>query len=156
MATGEAGPLPDGVKELPSPKEHVGMWLLGVVAASLIPFLFIAVHGMDGDHLPGFVAILGRGDLLVVSIVVAVGSVADLALVWTMLDKKKGSAAAFTVVGSLLIVVGEAVWYSDVSTTLLSGGTVQNEQFVCYGSLILFIVTLFCSGRCVHLSAGVR
>lgn len=141
-----------------SPREHVKMWLLGVVVASLVPFLFLIFHGIDGNHLPSLYELLSRGDLLVISLVVTVGGMAELALalVFSRIHSKRASSAAYFLIGSVLVVIGEAAWYADITATLLAGKAVQDTRSVCLGSLALFVASVICGGKCVSFSAGAR
>jgi hypothetical protein len=129
---------PDSSRHVPTlivgPREHVKMWLLGVVVASLVPFLFLIFHGIDGNHLPGLA----------------------LALVSSRTHSERASSAAYFLIGSVLVVIGEAAWYADITATLLAGKTVQDIRGVCFGSLALFVASVICGGKCVSFSAGAR
>lgn len=131
----------------PSPREHVTMWLLGVVVASLVPFLFLIFHRIDGDHLPSIYELLGRGDLLVISLVVTVGGIAELALASSRVRPDQVVTAAYFLIGSVLVVIGEAAWYADITATLLARETVHDLRSVCFGSLTLFVFSVFCGGK---------
>ena len=156
-AENAASDLPENILTfIPSVRQHVKMWILGVVVASLVPFLFLIFHGIDGDHLPGIYELLSRGDLLVISLVVTVGGMADLALVFSRVDPSQVATAAYFLIGSVLVVIGEAAWYADITATLLAGKTVHDLRSVCLGSLALFAFSIFCGGKCVSFSAGVR
>lgn len=139
-----------------TPLQHVVVWLVGVVVASLLPFLVLYFHGIDTSSPPGMFELLSRGDLLIISLVFTIAGLAELALVFNRIHQEQLLAAALLVIGGTLLITTEALWYSDITAQLLRGGKVTSIHAVAFGSLALFGVSTFCSSICVRLAAGVR
>lgn len=130
--------------------------ILGVVVASLLPFVFLFFHGIDGNHWPDLDKVLGRGDLLVIGLVVTVGGMAELVFSMSRLQARRVAWASYFLIASVLVIVGEAAWYADITVTLLVSQKVADPGSVTRGSLGLFVASFVCSGKCVKTAAGVR
>jgi hypothetical protein len=57
------------VRKRPKPGSRVTVWLVGTVIAGLLPIGVTAVQAIDNNNSPSFYELLGRGDLLLISIV---------------------------------------------------------------------------------------
>src|SRR5262249_32971967 len=73
----------------PTPWQHVAVWLVGAVLASLVPFLFLYFHGVDRNKPPNMFELLGRGDLLLISLVLTIGGITELVLVLNKIHQKQ-------------------------------------------------------------------
>jgi hypothetical protein len=137
-----------------TPLQHVGFWFLGVVVASLIPFLPVLVSWVDGrsDH-GGFYEALGRGELLAIALVISLGGVADLSPAMGAVERI--AEAAFLLLGAGLMGLGEAIWYTDVALNLLDDRHVPLNH-LAWGSLGFFVVSAGISLRSVHIAASSR
>jgi hypothetical protein len=136
-----------------TPARHVLVWFLGVVVASLLPFVPLVVHHIDSRSSPGMYDLLGRGDLLVVSLVFTIAGLVELGLYWKRIEQ--ADVPIFLMIGGILLVLGEGFWYGDITSQILSGGTVPTHA-VTYGSLGFFAFSVVCSLLCVRLAAGVH
>lgn len=136
-----------------TPARHVLVWFLGVVVASLLPFVPLVVHHIDARDSPGIYDLLGRGDLLVISLVFTIAGLVELGLYWKRVEQP--DVPIFLMIGGILLVLGEGFWYGDISSQILGGGTVPTHA-VTYGSLGFFALSVICSLLCVRLAAGVH
>ncbi len=139
-----------------TPRQHVIVWLVGAVLASLLPFLFLYVHGLDKNRPPGIYELLGRGDLLLISLVVTIGGITEVVLVLNKIDQRQMLPVALYLLGGVLAVVAEAAWYADITARLLDGQPATVPEPVTAGSLILFGLSALCSSACVRVAAGAR
>ena len=136
-----------------TPKQRVAAWFLGVIVASLVPFFPLVVHNIDSRRAPDIYDLLGRGDLLVISIVFTIAALVELGLYWTSADRPKGSV--LLMISAILLILAEGFWYGDIISQILGGGTVPTHA-VSYGSLVFFALSILCSLRCVRLSTEVH
>lgn len=140
----------------PSPGQRACVWLFAVVVASLLPFVSVFLRGLDRDGIPSFPELVGRGDLLVIAIIITIGGVAELLLVMGKMPQRRSVGGIFLVLGAVLLVAGEAFWYADIGATLLTQPKLAQENIVAFGSTGLFVASAFCGVTCVYISAGVR
>jgi uncharacterized membrane protein YidH (DUF202 family) len=89
-------------------------------------------------------------------VVVTIGGITELALVLHMIEPRQIMAVALLVLGGVLIVVAEALWYADISSQILDGRQIASNHVVTYGSLLLFLFSAFVSAASVKISAGAR
>lgn len=139
-----------------TPSQYVIIWLVGVLLASLIPLLFLYFHGLDKNKPPSVFDLLGDGNLLLISLVVTIAGIAELAITINNIGHAQLMQVALILLGAVLAVAAEALWYADVSAQLLNGQKITSTHVVTYGSLLLFILSAFCSSMCVKLAAGTR
>jgi hypothetical protein len=144
------------IVERPTPRQHLVVWLVGVVLASLVPFLFLYFHGIDRGGPPSIFELLSRGDLLLISLVVTIAGITELVLVLNRIRQDQIMPVALVLLGGVLVVVAEAFWYADLSAQLLDGQKATSSHAVAFGSLLLFSLSAFCSSVSVTLSAGAR
>lgn len=140
----------------PSPELHALVWMLGVVVASLLPFFSVFIQGLDRGMVPSLPELLGRGELLVIAIVVTIGGIAELLLVVNRIPQATFSSVIFLLLGGILLIVSEALWYADIGATLLTQPRLAREHMISLGSGILFGFSVFCGGTSVRRAAGVR
>ncbi len=139
-----------------TPAQHVIVWLIGVLLASLIPLLFLYFHGLDSSHAPTVFDLLGHGDLLLISLVVTIAAITELVLAVNNIQQAQLLPTAVILLGAVLAVAAEALWYADISAQLLDGQSFGSTHVVTYGSLIFFGLSAYCSSMCVKLAAGTR
>ena len=137
-----------------SPRQHVVVWIVGSVVASLVPFLFLSFHSIDGKHTPDLYSMLGRGDLLLIALVITIGGIAEILLVLNQVEDLM--AGALLLLGGILLVVAEAFWYADLTSQVLAGQETASQTVVTWGSLILFATSAACSAACVLNAARSR
>jgi hypothetical protein len=121
-----------------------------------VPFLFLEFHGLDQGSPPSIYELLGRGDLLLISLVLTIAGITELVLVINRVSQPQVMPVALVLLGGVLVVVAEALWYADLSAQILDGQKATGPHVVTYGSLLLFGLSAFCSSVCVRLAAGVR
>ena len=130
--------------------QRVTIWLLGVVAASLLPVIALILHDIDNNDPLGLVTLLSRGDLLLIGAVVTIGSFADLARSDTPgeLNHYKG---CLLVICALTAVV-QALWYSDLAARAGSRSTMHDATGIAWGTFVVYLFSVVTSGACIKLS----
>jgi uncharacterized membrane protein len=142
-----------------SPRQHVTVWLVGVVLASLVPLLSEFFQGLDRSSPPSLYELLNRGDLLLISLVLTISGFTELVLVFNRIEQAQVMPVALILLGGVLLVAAEALWYGDLSSQFLNNNenlASAPAQAVTYGSLGLFVLSAFCSSACVKIAAGAR
>lgn len=137
----------------PTQRDRIVIWLVGTVIASLIPFLAVLFHGIDRRQIPSLTDVLGRGDLLVISVVVTIGGASEILPVIRRVAPEKFRLLSLAYLGCFLSIVAEAIWYADVTATILDGGS-PSANLVTGGSLLFFALSAACSSVCVAIAAG--
>ena len=135
--------------------QRVTIWLLGVVAASLLPVIALILHEIDNNDPLDLVMLLSRGDLLLIGTVVTIGSFADLARTETptQLNHYKG---CLLVICALTAVI-QALWYSDLAArTSVVSGTLHGAMGIALGTLAVYLFSVVTSGACIKLSEAKR
>jgi len=140
----------------PNPRSHVIVWLVGVLLSSLIPLIFIFIHSLDAGKIPSIFELLGHGDLLLISLVVTIAGITDITLVFRRIRPAQSLPVALLVLGAVLVITAEALWYADVTARLLDKQSFPAAHSVTYGSIGLFLISSFCSSACVSIAAGTR
>jgi hypothetical protein len=137
-----------------TPQQHVILWLIGVLLASLIPLLFLYFHGLDRSSPPSIFSLLGNGDLLLISLVVTIAGITELVLAMRNIRQSQLMAGGIAVLGGVLAIAAEALWYADISAQMLDGQPVAAVHAVTVGSLLFFSLSALSSAVCVWLAAG--
>jgi energy-converting hydrogenase Eha subunit C len=145
-----------GLPKHATPAQHVVVWLIGVVLASLIPFLFIYLHGVDKGGTPGLAELLSRGDLLLIALVICIAGITEQVLILNRIEQRRLMGLALLLLGCILLIVAEAFWYADITASVLDGRRVIESDFVAVGSTMLFLASAFTSSMSVKIAAGVR
>jgi hypothetical protein len=143
------------VRQKASPRDRVLVWLLGSVVAGVFPIVFTFFHGLDSRHTLGFYQLLGKGDLLLIAIVLSVAGVAELVLDIRKMSNEQNLWVALLLLGNTLTVVADALWFGDLSSLTLEGKSGNPGAAVTYGSIALFVIAALSSSSCVWLSARV-
>jgi hypothetical protein len=131
--------------------QRVTIWLLGVVAASLLPVIALVLHAVDNNNPLGLVTLLSRGDLLLIGTVVTIGSFADLARsdIPGELNHYKG---CLLVICALTAVI-QALWYSDLAARAATvSATMHDATGIALGTLVVYLFSIVTSGACIKLS----
>ncbi|SRR5258708_37861207 len=139
-----------------SPRQHVLVWFIGVIFASLTPLLLQYFHGIDLNSTPNMQALLGRGDLLLISLVLTIAGIAELIPSIRNISAGQLTPVAAILLGGLLAIVAEAFWYADISAEFLSAhktATLHVTTVITNGSLVLFAASALCSMACVFYAA---
>jgi len=127
-------------------------WLVGSVAASLIPLALITFHEADYLHDPSFYQILGHGDLLIIAFTLTVAGVAQLCPFVAKVQAKQLSAVILAILGGFIVVAMEVAWYSDIAARVASSQSVP-IHLITWGSLFLFLVSMVITMSCVSVAA---
>jgi hypothetical protein len=134
------------------PWKHVVVWLVGVVIASLIPFLWIFGSANPKNPSPGAYQLLGKGDLYLISVVVLIAGVTEIALLLRKIQHDM--TMALLIIGGFLFIMFDAARYAGASSLV---GTLQpSPPSVTYWSLAAFAISAIHSSICVGLAAGAR
>jgi hypothetical protein len=129
------------------------IWIFGTILASLIPpFTAILFYGVDRHRLPGLSEIFGRGDLLVIAIVITIGGVSETLPMIRRIPDDLFRGTAFAMIGAFLLLLAESLWYADITSTLL-GKETPPYSWVSIGSALFFAASSFVSARLVHITA---
>lgn len=135
-------------------RQHVTLWVVGVVLASLLPLLVLYLHGLTGGRPPGFVQLLGHGDLLLIGVVVTIAGLMELVRSWDKVKDSQIFIVAIAVLGAVLIVASEALWYALISESASDVSPIRSATANTYGSLALFAFSIVCGAVCVWVAAG--
>ena len=136
-----------------TPRQHVLVWVIGVLFASLTPLLLPYFHGIDLSTTPNMQDLLGRGDLLLISLVLTIAGIAELIPSIRNISAGQLTPVAAIFLGGLLAIVAEAFWYADISAEFLSVHKNPKSHVmsvITIGSLILFGASALCSTACVY------
>lgn len=134
------------------PWKHVVVWLVGVVIASLIPFLWVFGSANPRNPAPGAYQLLGTGDLYLISIVVLIAGVTEIALLLRKI--RQDMTMALLIIGGFLFILFDAARYAGASS--LVGALQPSPHSVTYWSLVAFVLSAIHSSICVGLAAGAR
>jgi hypothetical protein len=147
-------PPPGGrwvLREKITPRQRMGYWFGGTIIASLIPFLPIIIHWIDGrPNTTGFYEALSRGELLAIGVVVALGGLADLAAVRGEVEDSAG-----WVITGALISLGGLAWYTDVAIGLMDNQPAPIVR-LAWCSIAFFLLSAAVSLRSVYVAGGAR
>lgn len=126
-------------------------WFIGVVLVPGLQILMLINNewaGADG-HAPGLLALLARGDLYVIGMVVAAASLTDLMLAKDV----DGDARGLLSLSSMAIIAWNAYGYGSAATKW-EDGKLLSPGSVTYPMLIVYALTLIISGNCTRVSAA--
>jgi hypothetical protein len=141
------------------PWQHVVVWLIGVLFASLTPLLLPYFHGVDQDDTPSMHALLGRGELLLIALVITIAGITELILAMRNISAGQLMPVATAILGGLLAIVAEAFWYADIAASSFGSDKIPPAHVltvVTFGSLGLFLASALCSAACVFYAAAAR
>jgi hypothetical protein len=80
------------------------------VLAALVPVLAVVFRSVDDSASDKFDDALGKGELLVIAITIAIAGVAELALALRNITAKQAVWVALLLLGNLLLVASAALW----------------------------------------------
>lgn len=134
-------------------RQRIIMWLVASALAGLAPVGATALHYVDSGGL-GFYQLFGKGDLLMVAVVLSLAGIGEIALYFRHV-KTDALALGLLVVGLAMSIVVDAIWFSDLSALALAGKKGDPIATVTYGSIVLYGLAVLFSSYCVGLVAGV-
>lgn len=134
------------------PWKHVVIWLVGVVVASLTPFIWIYASSSPRSGSPSIYQVLDTGDLFLIAIIVLIAGVTEIVLLLQRI--RQNLTIGLLIVGGFLFVLFDAAKYAGAS--LASINTIIAPHSVTYWSLGAFVVSALHSSICVGLAAGAR
>ena len=138
-----------------TPRQHVVVWVVGAVIASLLPLAFTLFQGVDRNKVPGFYQLLGTGDLLLVGIVISIAGIAELVLVVRQTSPNQTIPVALLILGNLLLVASSGLWFGDLASLVLAGKQTNPDGILAFGTITVFALAAVLSSACVWLAAGV-
>lgn len=124
-------------------------WLIFGVTIALTPFALEFLKLLDRQKDVSFAAVLGTGELLLVSAAIAAGATGELVLV--EVPPRRRFAKLISIGGCTLSVIVSSLWFGDISAAIQEGKA-PDPNTVSSGSIILFICTLISGGWCLALS----
>jgi hypothetical protein len=140
------------VNRWPTAKEKTKIWVLATIVASLVPpFLAIIFHGVDRQQIPSLFEMFGRGDLLVIGVVITIGGFGELLPVIKRIPDDSMSGMTSAIIGGLLLILAESLWYADITSTILDNKA-PPYHFTTLGSVVLFAFSAYCSARYVSIA----
>jgi hypothetical protein len=144
-------PVRSVVVERVTPWKHVVIWVVGVIIASLIPFLWTYASNQPNDASPNVYQVLGHGDLYLIAIIVLIAGITEIVLLLRKIEKDM--AVALLIIGGFLFVLLDAGRFAGASA-MASSSAIPHS--VTYWSIVAFIVSAVHSSICVGLAAGAR
>lgn len=138
-----------------TPRQRVVVWIVGSVLAALLPIVIAGVHGLDSSAVSGFYDLLGRGELLLIAITIAIAGVAELSLTLRQVKTNQTLWVALLLLGNLLLVASAALWYGDLTSAEAANHVEQAAVGVTWGSTGVFAGAAVFSSICVWIAAGV-
>ena len=129
--------------------ERLSVWLLFGVLFSLLPLGLDWARRIDDQKPHGLVQLCQNGELLLIAAVIAGGALGEL-----FISRAAGLriARVWAAGSALLLLAGDASWYSDVSIKLASNAP-PDPHSIAYGSLASFGLTILASGACLAISS---
>lgn len=129
-------------------------WCVFGVAFTLLPLVVDLAAGSRGEEgrRPGFHEVLGQGELLIISTVLAIGAIGELILALVLTGGPKGRGqrifALASISGCIVCFVATLILYMSVKSSdpPMDIGHVTNE------SLILFGLTCVAGGACMSIA----
>lgn len=149
----------DVTRNVSTPSFRIGLWFLGVVAASLLPFTFEIGQLIDTRTSLDLEGVLGDGELLLISIAIAVAGVLELAISHKSIKAGAGpTAITFSAVALFDIIVGVS-WWSGIRANVLAfengdRGTPLDRTGIAWNSIGYFVIAVMISCLCVSLTEG--
>lgn len=137
-----------------SPRQHVVLWVVGVVIASLLPLLAILLHGLTNPRPPGLVELLGNGDLVLIGVVVTIAGLMELVRSWSRIREDRNFVVALVTLCTALLITCEALYYASIGGTVMDGKPVGEPVLNAWLSLAFFIFSTVCGAVCVGIAAG--
>lgn len=134
------------------PWQHVLVWLVGVVLASLMPILWATQSSSPEAVTPSVYKLLGSGDLYLISVVVIIAGLTEIALLFRRINQVL--TVALLVLAAILVVLIDAARYAGASSVAANAGAPPHS--VTYWSLVAFGFSALHSSICVNLAAGIK
>jgi uncharacterized membrane protein len=132
--------------------KRVAVWIVGVVLAALIPFVWVYESASPGDSNPSIYKLLGSGDLYLASVIVIFAGLTEIALLFRRISEKNDLNVALLVLGGIFAVLICAARYAGASMAADAGHSAPDS--VAYWSLLAFTFAAVHSSFCVILAAG--
>ena len=148
---GQGADLPVTVTQKIDPWKCVLVWFIGVVFASLMPFLRRYASSKPGSNGPSVYQMLGAGELYIIAIVVLIAGVTEIVLLLRRIQQ--ALTVALLILGAILFSILDAARYTGASEL---SPNAQPIHSVAFWSLGAFAVSALHSSICVGLAAGAR
>jgi hypothetical protein len=124
-------------------------WLMFGVIIALTPFILELLKLLDRRQDVSLSAVLGTGQLLLVSAAIAAGATGELVLV--DVPSRNRLAKLISIGGCTLSVIVSSLWFGDISAAIQEGKP-PDPNTVTNGSILVFVCTLISSAWCLALS----
>jgi hypothetical protein len=124
-------------------------WFIFGVIIALTPFILEFLKLLDRDKDVSLDAVLGTGQLLLVSAAIAAGATGELVLVDVPSRRRLGKL--ISIGGCTLAVIVSSLWFGDISAAIQEGNP-PDPGVITNGSVFVFSCTLVSSGWCLALS----
>ena len=136
---------PSAVRKWATTRDRVQLWAFGTIAASLIPpFFAVVIHGVDRKSPLSIAELFGRGELLIIGIVITIGAFSGLLPVIKYVREDDARPMVFALLGGFMLTVAEALWYADLTAAILDRSD-PPFTVVAVGSWICFVSSSICS-----------
>jgi hypothetical protein len=123
-------------------------WILFSVSFSTLPLAFNYLSGITRNQPIGYVSLVGRGELLIVSVAIAAAGAGDL---FGRAELIHRNYRLFVVGMSFIIVCLASLWFADIANALREGQLID-QIVVARGSTIVFCASVVNSACCIVLS----
>lgn len=139
------------VVEHAGPWKHVLVWFIGVIVASLMPFLWLYLSNKPNNSPPSVWQMLGEGELYIIAIVVLIAGVTEIILLLRQI--RQATTVALLILGAILFVIVDAAKYAGASELSPTAPPLHSVTFWSIGA---FVISALHSSICVGLAAGAR
>jgi hypothetical protein len=131
--------------------ERLLIWFLASVAAAIVPFAFtFLAQWFRGGESPGVVSLFGRGELLLVAVVLSAAGAADAFFAGGRVSRSLRSLSGFAASTVALVAAGA---FGSTTSNLLAG-TDYSAKRVAWTSVVMLILSILTAGSCVVVRAS--
>lgn len=123
-------------------------WAIFSVAVALMPLAFHAIQLAWRGNPFSIGAIIGHGELLLVSVAIAAAAIGDLQ---GNKHSTLGTVKLLSTGFCFIVLLMSSLFYADISACQLADQVLQ-ESMIKNVSLLCYAVTLVCGGCCVALA----
>jgi hypothetical protein len=138
-----------------NPWKHVIVWFVGVIVAALLPFIWASQSGKPGEGSPSIYKIFGAGDLYLISVIVLIAGLTEIALLFRRI--RHDVTLALLVLSAFLFAFLFTARYAGASSIAdAASNSWSPPHSIAYLSLAAFVISALHSSICVLLAAGVE
>ncbi len=121
-------------------------WVLFGVVMAVLPVAFNGISAATGNQPFTWEAVLGHGELLIVSVGITAAASSRL-----LIDGIHPTVRVLLLGAGFIIVAIASLWFAQVETLVRNKAAI-NTDLVVVGSLVVFVSALVTGGFCVYTS----